>query len=244
MVFWVVSMKNVVEYQVPLRNFDASGTCGGTDTAVARLVKTGGIYRRVGKRVFDLLLAMALLPLIAPLIAILWLAARRDGGPGFFGHTRIGRGGTSFKCWKIRTMVMGAEEKLQAYLRDHPEAAKEWEASRKLAKDPRVTRFGDFLRKSSLDELPQIWNVLAGEMSFVGPRPVVADEIRKYGSQSGSYLAQTPGITGFWQVSGRNSVTYGERVSMDDDYLRNMSFLLDLRILFKTWLVVIKRTGC
>ncbi|OED47362.1 sugar transferase [Leisingera sp. S232] len=235
-------MKNVTEYQGQLKNFEISGGRKGIETA-ERMVWEG-LYRRVGKRVFDLFLAAALLPLIAPLIAILWLITRCGGGTGFFGHARVGRGGCSFKCWKIRTMVPDAEEKLQSYLGGNPDAAREWEASRKLAHDPRITRFGDFLRKSSLDELPQIWNVLCGDMSFVGPRPVTGEELGKYGGRSGSYLAQKPGITGIWQVSGRNSVSYEDRVSMDHRYLRNMSFPLDLMILFKTWLVVIRRTGC
>lgn len=243
-------MKHVAEHPCLLKDFDISGGCVTTGTAnqenagAAGKTAREGLYRRAGKRAFDLFLAVLILPLIGPLIAILWLIARRGGGPGFFGHERVGRGGRRFKCWKIRTMVAGAEDKLQAYLRENPEAAREWEASRKLAQDPRVTRFGDFLRRSSLDELPQIWNVLNGDMSFVGPRPVTWDEVGKYGRRAGAYLAQTPGITGFWQVSGRNSVSYEERVSMDTSYLRDMSFMLDLRILFRTWLAVIRRTGC
>lgn len=215
-------------------------TVPGPDQSAA----PAGFYSRAGKRVFDIALALLLLPVVAPLIAGLWVATRRDGGSGFFGHQRIGQNGRGFKCWKIRTMVMGAEEKLQAYLQAHPAAAQEWEDTRKLADDPRITAFGDFLRKTSLDELPQIWNVLAGEMSFVGPRPVVKDEIQKYGSGACFYLAQKPGITGLWQVSGRNSVSYEDRVAMDCRYMRRISFFYDLRILLMTGRTVLKRTGC
>lgn len=259
-------MKNVVGYQGLLKDLDLSGGSDGAEAATCRDLGAvrprgrergleigldlggekgrEGFYRKAGKRIFDLLLAVALLPLLGPLIAILWVLVRRDGGDGFFGHARIGRDGRRFKCWKIRTMVPGAEEKLQAYLRAHPAAAREWEANRKLANDPRITPIGHFLRRSSLDELPQLWNVFMGEMSFVGARPVTGDELGKYGPYAGSYLAQSPGVTGVWQVSGRNEVSYEARVAMDHAYLRDMSFGLDLKMLFKTWLVVIRRTGC
>ncbi|WP_170761178.1 sugar transferase [Ruegeria lacuscaerulensis] len=202
-----------------------------------------GFYTGLGKRVFDLLLALLLLPVIAPVIFILWCLVRSDGGPGFFGHTRIGKNGKPFKCWKIRSMVVNAESRLQAYLDANPEAAEEWERDHKLTNDPRINRLGHILRKTSLDELPQIWNVLRGEMSFVGPRPVVAIELVKYGSSASAYLAQKPGITGLWQVSGRNDISYSERVAMDVAYLARRSFLKDLKIISLTASAVLLRTG-
>jgi lipopolysaccharide/colanic/teichoic acid biosynthesis glycosyltransferase len=189
---------------------------------------------RISKRVFDIVLSVVLLPVLLPVIAALWVLTRRDGGPGFFGHTRVGLNGRSFKCWKIRSMVVDAEPRLQAHLAENPEAAAEWARDHKLAEDPRITRLGNFLRRSSLDELPQIWNVLKGEMSFVGPRPVTRIEMRKYGHCRTAYLSLKPGITGLWQVSGRNEVSYDERVAMDVQYLQTMSIWTDIKIILKT----------
>lgn len=207
------------------------------------LPMTSAGYRRVGKRAFDLLLVVVLSPIIVPVIMILWLLVISDGGPGFFGHKRIGRNGKAFKCWKLRTMVVDAEQKLQEYLQSNPEAAKEWAAEHKLTNDPRVTRLGEFMRKTSLDELPQIWNVIKGDMSFVGPRPIVRVELHKYGQQRPVYLSMTPGITGLWQVQGRNDVTYGERVQLDVDYSHTVSLITDLRLIFLTGFSVIFGTG-
>ncbi len=200
-------------------------------------------YEKYGKRVLDLTLAVLLVPILAPVIGMLWLLVRRDGGPGFFGHKRVGKNGDYFRCWKIRTMVVGAEQKLQTYLLENPAAAAEWARDQKLTDDPRVTKLGRFLRKTSLDELPQLLNVLKGEMSFVGPRPIVRDEIAKYGMAADIYLSQKPGITGLWQVSGRNDVTYDERVSMDIEYAQSLSALTDLKIIALTGTSVVGLTG-
>lgn len=204
---------------------------------------SSGFYAKIGKRFFDLGLAVLLLPVLAPVIFALWLVVRRDGGAGFFGHTRVGRGGKPFKCWKLRSMVVDAEAKLQAYLDANPEAAAEWARDHKLTNDPRINRLGHILRKTSLDELPQIWNVLKGEMSFVGPRPIVTKELPKYGSSVPAYLAQKPGITGLWQVSGRNDISYDERVALDVAYLSRRSFPRDLQIIAKTGMAVLGTTG-
>lgn len=210
----------------------------------ASLKKTyRSFYVALGKRLFDIAFALLLLPVLAPIIAVLCLLVRRDGGAGMFGHARVGKNGQTFKCWKIRTMVEGAEEKLAAYLASNPEAAAEWARDHKLTHDPRITRLGHFLRKTSLDELPQIWNVLLGEMSFVGPRPVVQDELKKYGTAVAFYLNQKPGVTGLWQVSGRNDVTYEERVLFDIQYFRLSSFAYDLKLIWLTVLSVVKATG-
>lgn len=200
-------------------------------------------YMRFTKRAFDLCLAILLLPIISPVLVGLWAVVRTEGGPGFFGHRRIGKNGRVFRCWKIRTMVPDAEERLVAFLKSNPEAADEWARDHKLTNDPRITQLGRFLRESSLDELPQIWNVLKGEMSFVGPRPVVRDEMRKYGLARTAYLTMKPGITGLWQVSGRNDVTYEDRVAMDVTYLQTVSFTNDCRLILKTITSVLNRTG-
>ncbi|WP_027236010.1 sugar transferase [Leisingera caerulea] len=202
-----------------------------------------GYYSRSGKRIFDILFALLLLPVLVPVILILWGVVRLDGGPGFFGHTRVGQDGKLFKCWKVRSMVVDAESRLQAHLDTNPEAAAEWERDHKLTNDPRINRLGRILRKTSLDELPQIWNVLKGEMSFVGPRPIVTKELRKYGSSASAYLVQRPGITGLWQISGRNDISYDERVALDVAYLYRRGFFKDLKIILRTGAAVLGRTG-
>ena len=195
------------------------------------------------KRVFDICFAILTLPAVLPVIAVIWGAVRLDGGPGFFGHKRIGRDGRDFTCWKLRSMCLDADARLEAYLQNNPDAADEWARSFKLSRDPRITRLGRFLRASSLDELPQVWNVLRGDMSFVGPRPVPALELRMYGRAQKSYLALRPGITGLWQVSGRNDVSYSTRIAMDVLYRRNASVWLDIKIIFLTFAAVLRRTG-
>lgn len=204
---------------------------------------SASFYSKFGKRVLDLGLALAIAPLVLPVIGLLVLLVRRDGGPGIFAHTRIGKDGVPFKCYKIRSMVVDAEAKLEAYLAANPEARAEWERDVKLANDPRITKFGNFLRKSSLDELPQLFNVFSGAMSFVGPRPVPAKELERYGAAKSVYESLRPGITGLWQVSGRNDVTYDERIEMDRDYANTVSMGLDLSIIARTAGAVLNRTG-
>jgi len=214
-----------------------------SSSAHNREVEVGGFYAKIGKRSFDIVFALLLLPILTPVICMLWVAVRLDGGPGFFGHTRIGRNGQPFKCWKMRSMVADAEARLQSHLDANPDAAAEWARDHKLTNDPRINRLGHILRKTSLDELPQILNVLKGEMSFVGPRPIVTKELKKYGSSVSAYLAQKPGITGLWQVSGRNDISYEERVALDVSYLSRCSFGLDLKIIAKTVTAVLGTTG-
>lgn len=200
-------------------------------------------YHAIGKRVLDLALAIPLTVLILPIILVLALIVSRDGGSVFFGHRRVGKDGKVFKCWKIRTMVVDAERKLWEHLEKNPAAAEEWLRDHKLVNDPRTTRIGRILRKTSLDELPQIWNVLRGDMSFVGPRPIVRMELAKYGTHRYTYTSVRPGVTGLWQVSGRNDISYAERVQLDVDYVRSVSLLLDLKLIFKTASVVLGGTG-
>lgn len=201
------------------------------------------LHTRASKRAFDLVMTALILFYLAPLLGIVYLLVRRDGGPAFYGHTRIGAGGDSFKCWKFRTMVVDAEAALKELLERDPVAAAEWQRDFKLKKDPRVTAIGRFLRATSLDELPQLYNVLLGEMSLVGPRPIVRDEMVRYGANIVEYLSCRPGLTGLWQVSGRNDVSYRQRVALDTDYARHWSMGRDLVILLRTIGVVAKRSG-
>lgn len=201
------------------------------------------VYPRFGKRAFDIALAIALLPLIAPVVVLLSAVIALQGGNAIFGHRRVGRDGKVFRCWKLRTMVVDAEERLLAHLRNDPSAAAEWERDHKLTHDPRITPLGRFLRRTSLDELPQIWNVLTNDMSFVGPRPVVRSELHKYGPHRATYKSMTPGITGFWQVSGRNDITYPERVELDLAYAKSQSLITDAKVIFKTAASVVGATG-
>lgn len=210
-------------------------------------VASGGygtsFYTRSAKRTFDVWVALLILLASAPFIGLLYLLVRLDGGPGFYGHMRIGRNGTPFRCWKLRTMVVNSEARLRELLERDPAAAAEWAATFKLTSDPRITAIGRFLRRTSLDEFPQLWNIVLGQMSFVGPRPVTEKELQIYGSLAGNYLSCLPGLTGLWQVSGRNDVSYADRVKLDMEYLASVSFLQDLRIIGRTAGVVLRRTG-
>ncbi len=203
----------------------------------------GTVYERGLKRLSDLALILLSAPLSLPLIGLLMLLARLDGGPALYSHLRVGRGGALFRCWKIRTMVPDADARLSRLLDSDPAAAAEWARDRKLSRDPRVTALGRLLRRASLDELPQLWNVLAGEMSLVGPRPVTEAELDRYGPARWAYLGHLPGITGLWQVSGRNGVSYDDRVALDIDYANRLCFLTDLTILLRTGGAVLRRTG-
>lgn len=190
---------------------------------------------RVFKRAIDVLAAGVALVLLSPLFAFLALAIYvSNPGPIFFSHERIGRDGRKFKAWKFRSMVTNAKDILADYLEAHPELMEEWERDHKLKEDPRITSIGRLIRKTSLDELPQLWNVFVGEMSLVGPRPIVDAEVEKYGSTFRQYLRVTPGISGLWQISGRNNTTYEERLAYDEFYVRHWSPWLDLYILMRT----------
>ena len=190
------------------------------------------------------LIAAVLLILLSPLFAIIVvLIWQRDGGPVLFAHYRVGYEGKLFRCMKFRTMLRNSEEVLSDLLRNDPQARAEWERDHKLLNDPRVTRIGRFLRRSSLDELPQLLNVLRGEMNLVGPRPITVAELARYGRVRWHYLSVRPGITGLWQVSGRNNTTYEQRVALDRRYVEQRSLWLDLGILLRTLRVVAVREG-
>jgi len=198
---------------------------------------------RLTKRIFDTLTAMFLLVLLSPVLLAIALWVRQDGGPAMFAHPRIGKSGRVFKCYKFRSMVVDAEAKLENLLQSRPEMRAQWSQERKLHNDPRVSSAGRFLRRTSLDELPQLINVIRGEMSLVGPRPVVRAELARYADQVGYYLMVRPGMTGIWQISGRNDLDYDTRVYLDSWYVKNWSLWYDLVILIKTVQVVIKGRG-
>lgn len=200
-------------------------------------------YRDGPKRALDIVGATVLLLVTGPLIACVWALIRMDGGPGMFSHERVGKDGETFRCLKLRTMVPGAQNVLRVYLAQNPAAMREWQMTYKLENDPRVTRIGRVLRRLSIDELPQLWNVLRGDMSLVGPRPVPREELVEYRGALREYCLLRPGITGLWQVSGRNSVAYADRVRMDRDYVWRAGLGVDLGILLRTVGAVLRRTG-
>jgi Undecaprenyl-phosphate galactose phosphotransferase WbaP len=200
------------------------------------------VNRRI-KRAFDLAAACAALLFLGPLMVVIAMLVRRDGGDALYAHSRIGLAGRRFYCLKFRTMVSDADRVLEAHLAANPEAAEEWGRDRKLRDDPRLTGLGRFLRKSSIDELPQLINVLKGEMSLVGPRPIVESEQAFYGDELAFYLQVRPGITGLWQVSGRSNVCYARRVALDGWYVRNWSLWQDIAILCGTVPAVLRREG-
>lgn len=196
-----------------------------------------------GKRILDIAGAIVLAIVFSPLILAIGILMRREGGSIIYKHRRVGRDGQSFECLKFRTMVPNADQVLRELLERDPAIKAEWLRDHKLRCDPRVTRLGRFLRRTSLDELPQLWNVMRGEMSLVGPRPVVREELLRYGRNVRTYLSAKPGITGLWQVKGRNDTDYRRRVVLDTYYVRNQGLLLDLYILFRTTRVVLGGSG-
>lgn len=226
---------------------EQAGSTGRSGSARERTSKIGPREKfryRVVKRGLDLLLVVALLPILLPLCAAIALCVRLSShGPTFFPHRRIRRHGAFFSMWKFRTMCVNSTEVLENYLREHPEARAEWKKNHKLKRDPRVTPVGNFLRRTSLDELPQLWNVLSGTMSLVGPRPIVAAEVEKYGDFFVDYCAVKPGITGLWQVSGRSRTSYAQRVQLDHRYARQWSLSIDLLILVRTLHSVVNQDG-
>lgn len=196
------------------------------------------------KRATDILIAsIALIFLLPVLIPIALIIKLSDGGPVFFKQNRIGRNGKEFALYKFRSMVVDSQERLEELLENDPKARAEWAATQKLVNDPRITPFGHFLRKSSLDELPQIWSILRGEMSVVGPRPIVRNEIEKYDGYFDLYCETRPGLTGLWQVSGRSDTSYETRVALDAKYVTERTFSMDMKILLLTIPAVLRRSG-
>lgn len=195
------------------------------------------------KRLFDIILTWIALIVLSPVFLIIAILIKVDSkGKVFYKHKRIGKNGEYIYLYKFRSMYSDSKERLEKLLED-PEIRKEWEENFKLENDPRITRVGKFLRKTSLDELPQLINILSGDMSIVGPRPVIDGEIDKYGKNKAKFLSVTPGLTGWWACNGRSATTYKERMKLELYYVDNRSFKLDLKVIFKTFISVIKRDG-
>ena len=223
------------------KGFEAVQSAVSAKQAARAVRPRGGLYPNGAKRVLDITLILAALPVIVPLILVLALLVLRDGGPSFYSQLRVGRNGRLYTMWKLRSMVLGADAKLEAHLDSDPAARAEWDRTQKLKSDPRITRLGRLLRKSSLDELPQLWNVFIGDMSLVGPRPMMPDQQPLYPGKS--YFSLRPGITGIWQVSQRNDSTFADRAVFDDQYNRDLSFTTDTKLLLATVRVVLHATG-
>ena len=200
-----------------------------------------GVYSRHLKRTFDLLIVLLAAPFVLLAVLIFALAVRLDGGPAFYFQDRIGKNGRIFRIWKLRSMVTDADARLAAHLDANPEARAEWDHSQKLKNDPRITRVGRLIRKTSLDELPQLWNVVTGDMSLVGPRPMMPSQAPLYPGQA--YYRLRPGLTGYWQFSSRSESSFAERAGFDSRYAAELSLLTDLRVLFSTVRVVLRGTG-
>ena len=205
------------------------------------LASTSGLYRRFFKRAFDVAMALLLALIVLPVVLVFGLMIRMDGGPAFYSQARVGQGGRIFRCWKMRTMQVDAERRLAEVLAGDPSARAEWATRQKLKNDPRITPVGRILRKSSLDELPQLWNVLKGDMSLVGPRPMMPDQAALYPGRA--YYSLRPGLTGFWQISDRNETSFAGRAAFDTAYSRRVSFLTDMMVLVATAWVVVRGTG-
>lgn len=204
---------------------------------------TGAFYRAYVKRAFDVVAVLLAMPLVLPVMAVLALLLRLDGGAALYSQRRLGQHGSIFRVWKFRTMVSDADARMEAYLAADPALRAEWNATQKLKNDPRITPLGRWLRKSSLDELPQLFNILRGDMSLVGPRPMMVDQLEIYGPLAPHYFALRPGLTGLWQISDRNTAHFTRRAEIDAEYERNVSFAGDLRIILATFAVVVRGTG-
>ena len=200
-----------------------------------------GLYRSGLKRVFESAVILLALPFVLPLMAVMILSVARDGGQPFYTQTRIGLDGRRFKMWKMRTMVCDADAHMERHLAENPAARIEWDRTQKLKDDPRITKVGRILRRTSLDELPQLWNVLNGTMSLVGPRPMMVSQQALYPGTR--YYNLRPGITGFWQVSDRNESDFAGRVTHDDAYDAQISFATDIKVLWRTVGVMLRCTG-
>lgn len=208
---------------------------------VAAVESFSGFYSRFLKRPLDILIVLLALPLVLPILLVVLVMIAREGGSPFYTQMRLGKSGRSFRMWKFRSMVVNADQQLAEYLDANPAAREEWDRTQKLKHDPRITAFGRFIRKSSLDELPQLWNVLIGDMSIVGPRPMMVDQAVHY--PGSDYYHMRPGVTGLWQITDRNDSSFAERATFDAEYARTLSLSGDTRIIARTFGVVLRCTG-
>lgn len=224
-------------------HFNALGDAVRADVLEGRIetAHRPGVYRNHGKRMLDIVLVLLAAPIVVPLILLLAIPMLLAGGKPFYHQRRVGMGGRTFVMWKLRSMVVDADERLARYLRDNPAAREEWARHQKLRDDPRITPFGRFLRKLSLDELPQLWNVLAGDMSLIGPRPMMPHQRALYHGLA--YYALRPGLSGFWQVSERNESEFASRVAFDDKYDREVSLATDVVLILRTLRTMVRGTG-
>lgn len=213
------------------------------DVAIAssRSFEETGIYRTKLKRMLDISLTLLGSVIVLPVVIVMALLVALDGHNPFYSQLRVGKNGNTFRLWKVRTMTVDADERLETYLTANPDAREEWELHQKLKRDPRITKVGRILRKTSLDELPQLWNVLTGSMSLVGPRPMMPEQQDDY--YGSAYYRLLPGVTGLWQISDRNQCRFADRAMFDDEYDRTVSFKTDIKTLLRTVAVVIRGTG-
>lgn len=218
----------------------------GVDKVEKEIKTNKKVLYKITKRAIDIIGAIIRIILLIPTIILVYIARKilkEDQGPLFYKQLRYGKNGKIFRLYKFRSMCINADKKLKEYLDNNEDAKNEFEKTHKLQKDPRITKLGNFLRKTSLDELPQMINILKGEMSFVGPRPVISEEVEEYGVNKDKFLSVTPGLTGYWQVNGRSNTTYEERMLMELYYVENCSLWLDTKIFFKTFITVFKKEG-
>ncbi len=218
----------------------------GVDKVEKEIKTNKKVLYKITKRAIDIIGAIIGIILLIPTIILVYIARKilkEDQGPLFYKQLRYGKNGKIFRLYKFRSMCINADKKLKEYLDNNEDAKNEFEKTHKLQKDPRITKLGNFLRRTSLDELPQMINILKGEMSFVGPRPVISEEVEEYGVNKDKFLSVTPGLTGYWQVNGRSNTTYEERMLMELYYVENCSLWLDTKIFFKTFITVFKKEG-
>lgn len=213
------------------------------NTDYSEQIKKVGIYNKYIKRGIDIFLSLIGLIILSPIFCIIAIAIKLDSkGPVFYKHKRIGKNGKIIYLYKFRSMYTDSKERLEMLLKN-PDIKREWEENFKLENDPRITKVGSFLRKTSLDELPQLLNILKGEMSIIGPRPVIDEELEKYGQNKDKFLSVTPGLTGWWACNGRSATTYEDRMKLELYYVENQSFVLDIKCFFKTITTVLNRQG-
>ena len=239
------SQKDVL---MPSNSVFMSGPVAGEFRSAARVqtglsARRGNAYLTWGKRTLDVALVVLAMPVVLPVVLLFALMLWVEGGNPFYRQTRIGKNGKQFSMLKLRSMVVDADGLLARVLENDPDMRAEWETTQKLRNDPRITQLGALLRQTSLDELPQLWNVLTGEMSLVGPRPMMPEQLSLYGDPA-DYVALVPGLTGIWQVSTRNESHFSHRATIDAEYRKTVSLKTDVALLFKTVSVVLRRTGC